>query len=109
MKFSDHTLVAVGGSKGIISVYDMQKNRHARLCGGHVGRVSTLDWSGNVLASGSKDGYVTVWDIRSRAEVVSYKAHEQEISGLRWNTAGDCIASGGNDNKLVLYDIRSSR
>jgi WD40 repeat protein len=54
------------------------------------------------LASGSRDGTVGVWDIRAGI-VNKYKAHQQEICGLKWNPDGKFIASGGNDNKLVIY------
>lgn len=35
-----------------------------------------------------------------------YKAHNQEICGLKICPANDLIATGGNDNKLVLFSMR---
>jgi WD40 repeat protein len=35
-----------------------------------------------------------------------YKAHSQEICGLKLNPSADIIATGGNDNKLVLFSLR---
>lgn len=55
-----------------------------------------------MLASGSRDGTVATWDLRDGL-VNQYKAHSQEICGLKWSPEGNYIASGGNDNKLVVY------
>lgn len=69
---------------------------------GHYGRVGSLDWSNGLLASGSRDGAVASWDLRAGL-INRYKAHTQEICGLKWSPEGNYIASGGNDNKLVVY------
>ena len=35
-----------------------------------------------------------------------YKAHSQEICGLKICPNGQMIATGGNDNKLFVYSLR---
>lgn len=35
-----------------------------------------------------------------------YKAHNQEICGLKICPSSDLVATGGNDNKLVLFSMR---
>lgn len=35
-----------------------------------------------------------------------YKAHSQEICGLKMNPSCDIVATGGNDNKLVLFSLK---
>lgn len=82
---------------------DSVKKRKVASWNEHVGRVGSLDWCKNILASGSKDGYVNVWDLRIKKMVNKYQAHTQEICGLRWSPDGRYIASGGNDNKLTIY------
>ena len=39
-------------------------------------------------------------------EIMRYKAHNQEICGLKICPANELIATGGNDNKLVLFSMR---
>jgi WD40 repeat protein len=41
------------------------------------------------------------------SEVYRYKAHEQEISGLRISPNNDMIATGGNDNRLLLFSLKT--
>ena len=40
--------------------------------------------------------------------VNKYKAHSQEICGLKWSGEGNYIASGGNDNKLVVRSNKTN-
>ena len=48
-------------------------------------------------------------DVRSAAHLVSkYRAHEQEVCGLKWNDEGTCLASGGNENYLCIWDSAMS-
>lgn len=35
-----------------------------------------------------------------------YKAHNQQICGLKLNNSADIVATGGNDNKLVLFSLK---
>ena len=36
-----------------------------------------------------------------------YKAHRQEVCGLKWSPDGQQLASGGNDNLLCIWDINN--
>ena len=36
-----------------------------------------------------------------------YKAHNQEICGLKLSPDGTMIATGGNDNKMVLFSLKT--
>ena len=95
--------VAVGNGFGEVKVVDLVKKKKMISWNGNVGRVGSLDSTKNMLASGSKDGFVNVWDLRAKKQINRYQAHSQEICGLRWSPDGRYIASGGNDNKLTIY------
>lgn len=104
--FCDENRIAVGNSTGQIKVFDIAKRKKVGNFEGHYGRVGSLDWSNGLLASGSRDGAVASWDLRS-GMINRYKAHTQEICGLKWSPEGNYIASGGNDNKLVVYSQKA--
>lgn len=76
----------------------------------HSGRVSSLAWCGNKLASGSRDRKIHLRDMRQnpRNIVETYQGHNQEVCGLKWSHDGQSLASGGNDNKLFVWNIHSN-
>jgi cell division cycle 20-like protein 1 (cofactor of APC complex) len=70
----------------------------------HRGRVSSLAWNGQTLASGSKDAAVHLVDARGRAGAYAkIRGHRHEICGLAWAPGGGMLASGGNDNLVNVW------
>jgi cell division cycle protein 20 (cofactor of APC complex) len=101
--------IAVGMNTAMIHLYDGRSLRKVRSLSGHTSRVSSLAWTQNMLTSGGRDSLILNHDIRSSRNVVStYKAHTQEVCGLKWNEDGTCLASGGNENFLCLWDAAMS-
>ena len=76
MSFCDDNKIAFGNSNGQIKVYDVNKKKRINNFEGHYGRVGSLDWASGLLASGSRDGFVATWDLRSGI-VNRYRAHSQ--------------------------------
>lgn len=101
--------VAVGTNSAHVHLYDGRALRKVRTMVGHTNRVSALAWTQNRLTSGARDSLVLNHDVRLANNVVStYKAHTQEVCGLKWNEDGTCLASGGNENFLCLWDSAMS-
>mmetsp|Transcript_20678 Transcript_20678/g.65027 ORF Transcript_20678/g.65027 Transcript_20678/m.65027 type:complete len:426 (-) Transcript_20678:121-1398(-) len=99
--------LAIGSRSGDVSVWDAARRVVVRDSPGHASRVGCLDWRGDVLASGSRDKTVCLQDLREKA-ASSFKAHRQEVCGLKWAPHGDhYLATGGNDNKLLVFDARA--
>ena len=94
----DGRRLAVGCASGRIALYDVGRGVVVTPANGHRGRVGCLDWRGDVLASGSRDRGVACRDVRvsPRKTVARWKAHRQEVCGLRWSPGGDALATGGN-------------
>ena len=70
----------------------------------HLGRVGSLAWNGDYLASGSRDRTICIWDHqRSHQPLHVLSMHQQEVCGLRWSHDRQMLASGGNDNKLFVW------
>ena len=72
----------------------------------HLGRIGSVGSTNNIICSGGRDGYVSIRDIRQADEIFRYRAHYQEICGLKISPAGDMVATGGNDNKLQLFSMK---
>lgn len=63
--------IAVGNSSGEVELFDMVKQRSIRVFEGHSSRVGSLDWNGNVLASGSRDMSILLRDPRDNKDYFS--------------------------------------
>lgn len=101
--------VAVGTNSNRVHLFDGHTLRKVRTMGGHTSRVSSLAWSQNWLSSGGRDSAIINHDVRAPHSIVStYRAHTQEVCGLKWNEDSSCLASGGNENYLCLWDASMS-
>ena len=72
---------------------------------GHVGAVYQLAWAADsrLLASGSKDSTVKVWNVRSNKMKEDLPGHSDEVFALDWSPSGSGAATGGKDRVLKIW------
>ncbi|KAG7662953.1 sof1 [[Candida] subhashii] len=63
--------------------------------------------STNQMASGSGDGVIKYWNLTSRLETVSFKAHYGMVSGLCVTPKGNTMLSCGDDKTIKLWSVHS--
>ena len=81
--------LGIGTNSHKVQLWDTQASRLVRTLRGHSGRVASMAWNQHWLSSGGRDSMIIQHDVRSANHVVArYKAHEQEVCGLKWN--GKC-------------------
>jgi cell division cycle protein 20 (cofactor of APC complex) len=101
--------IAIGTSSNNVQLWDTHAVKRVRTIHGHSGRVSSLAWNQHWLTTGGSDSLILQHDVRcERSWISTYKTHEQEVVGLKWNEDGSTLASGGNDNYLCLWDAKMS-
>jgi transducin (beta)-like 1 len=68
--------------------------------------VTSLDWnsSGNLLATGSYDGFARIWTTSGKLER-TLGQHKGPIFALKWNKSGNYILSAGKSNKKI-YEMK---
>ena len=105
--------LAVGNSKGIVELYDINKKELISSFKGHSERVGVVSWNKNILSSGSKDYSIITRDIRCKDNdenlIRKFLGHQQEVCGLKWSFDGSLLASGGNDNNLMVWSLHSNK
>ncbi|KAF1772163.1 G-protein beta WD-40 repeat [Phytophthora cactorum] len=78
--------------------------------GSHQDAVMSLDWNSshrNMLASGSGDSTVKVWDITTQKCLYTMAHHSNKVQSVRWNPAETTVlASASFDRTLVVLDGR---
>src|SRR5262245_15326406 len=77
----------------------------------HSMRVMAIAWSpdGKLVASGSEDRTIQVWDAATGAHVVTYTGHHDGVSAVAWSPDGQYIASGALDATTQVWGARTGR
>jgi hypothetical protein len=75
---------------------------------GHAGDVNSLAWSpdGKLLASGSHDHTIKIWDPASRQVTLTLIAHTNGVNSVAWSPDGKRLASGSYDGTVKIWDAR---
>ena len=128
MSSSSSNLLVACAATNYIRLADIRTGSTAHTLTGHRSNVLCVRWSPKekyVLASGSQDGKVILWDVRrSKAQLCSLNqdtglkvsskhtahslAHSGSVNCLRFNNDGRYLLSYGTDDRLRLWDLTSS-
>ncbi|RKY20012.1 MAG: hypothetical protein DRQ55_08985 [Planctomycetota bacterium] len=117
----DGSLLAVGepaserDGRHVIALWDTSRGRFPEReplrLSGHSARIAALAFSpdGALLASGSIDGTVALWDAATGARVGGHETHAGWVLSLAFHPSEPLLASGASDDLLVLHDLANDR
>jgi len=101
----DGSHLAMGMSNNEVLMWDVAQKKQVRSMKGHSARVGSLAWNNHILSSGSRDSAIFNHDVRiAQHHIQTWKAHTQEVCGLKWSPDGTQLASGSNDNTCCIWD-----
>ncbi|KAI1439313.1 WD40-repeat-containing domain protein [Xylaria sp. CBS 124048] len=136
---ASHLLVACGTQHPAVGLVDLRSGSSIQSLAGHGAAILATAWSPryeHVLATGSVDGTVRIWDIRRASASIglldhedslglyyngllgddgqvrmraSAKAHTASVNGLTWTDDGNYIVSAGHDNRIRVWDAATGR
>jgi WD40 repeat protein len=69
---------------------------------------SAADSTGSLLATGSIDSTIRIWDPSTGEKSITFDGHASHVLSLVWLDTEDQVASGGKDGDISLWDPLNS-
>lgn len=110
-----------GHKGGLIISWDLETGKNKTNLNAHKSEIKSLHFANiniqnnkninnlNLLVSGSADGKVKIWDLRSKSQPISLKGHLECVNCVSLSPDLNYIASGANDSILKLWDLRQNK
>ncbi len=70
-------------------------------------RAVTYSPDGRFLASGDRDGDITLWDAATHQTLATLTGHSDFINSLAFSPDSTMLASGSKDNSIRLWDVKT--
>jgi WD40 repeat protein len=103
----DDRLVAAGGNDRIVRVWDSQTGQTLHQRPDATGKVESMAFHpkrGEVLAWGSWDGTVKIWNIATD-EIRILRGHRSWVEGVAFSPDGEWLASASHDGTIKLWPV----
>jgi WD40 repeat protein len=107
---SPHHLAIGAQQENVVRLYDLQSGRESQLMG-HKGRVRGLAFTpdGTMLASGSVDGTIRLWNTANGQTLAILPGHMEETSDVAFSPDGRTLASVNLRLSVKLWHIATRR
>jgi WD40 repeat protein len=101
------TAVSVGLDKGVFC-WDVRQDRPIRVVpNAHLHEITccAINSRGSVVATGSADCMVKLWDLRSGQALGAFAGHTSTVNKLQFSPDDNQLASVADDGSMVLWNM----
>jgi len=113
-------LLASGSKDTSIKIWSMKHNNCVQSFHGHRGEIHTIQWSPTgpdtinpnkdlILASGSHDSTVRLWDFERGVNIQTLKKHTKPINNVAFSPDAKLLASGSYDKCIKIWSTQSGK
>ncbi len=117
---ADGKWIISGGDDGTVKVWDSQTGACLQTLSGHTQGVWCLAWATSksasgepphlpLLASGSEDHTVRLWDLSIGQCLQTLEGHHNKVLQLVWSPDGRTLASSSDDATIRLWDSQTGQ
>jgi len=107
LRFSpDSKFLLIGSNDGDVILYDTDHSQMVDVFAScHYSTVESIDIAPNcrTFISGGADKTVKLWDISTRVCMNIFEEHTDQVTGVKYNPAGDKFLSISEDQSIVVY------
>ena len=99
-------IVFVGRDKlKLVSLYSLQE---VATLVGHTDDINSVTFSpcSQIIASGSEDGTVKLWDVNTLKEIATLDGHSLAVNAVAFTHDGKFLTSGSTDKTIVLWELK---
>jgi WD40 repeat protein len=111
----DGKILASGGAGNdkTIKLWDLAKQKVLTLKGHSdwFGGINSIAFSpnGKILASGSKDKTIKLWQVDTGKEICTLTGHDNDVSSVAFSPNGKILASGSTDKTIKLWQVDTGK
>ncbi|KAF9163124.1 hypothetical protein DFQ26_002913 [Actinomortierella ambigua] len=107
--------IASGGLDRVVNIWDLNESRSDPI--GTIPETSSkasiyalaCNHTGSILATGSPEKVIRVWDPRSGKRITKFTGHTDNIRALLVSESGDTILSASSDTTIKLWSLTAQR
>jgi WD40 repeat protein len=98
------TFVLIGETASRVRLVELATGR-SELLSGDTGSVLSVAWSpdGQTLAAGTFEGFIKLWNTRTRRELAALRGHTSMVTALEFSRDGRHLVSGSVDNTWRIW------
>ncbi|ACK68582.1 WD-40 repeat protein [Gloeothece citriformis PCC 7424] len=117
----DGKTLASGSQDGTIKVWNLETGKEIRTLKGHDNSVNSVSFSpippspvtkggaGGILASGSNDGTIKLWNLESGQEIRTLQGHDYSVRSVSISPDGKTLASWSWDKTIKLWNLKTGK